>query len=109
MANEIHTQFTLHGKQLPVGLSELQSTAYKDPVTGKPLEYFPKPPAGYAVFTSFDTQSPKEELNGALAFWIHSAGRKCYEFEASEAIPQVPYNEYQESMTRAEGGARLRG
>lgn len=78
----------------PSKLTEFQTTRYRDPVSGKPLEYSAKPPAGYTTCTIFDTGSPKEDADDAFAFWTHNAGHKCYDFEAGQVVPQVPYNYY---------------
>jgi hypothetical protein len=94
LANEIDNYYRQHDKQLPEKLSDSQKTRYADPVTKKPLEYTPRPPASFALCTTFAIDSPKEESNGLFAFWAHSSGPKCFEFRAGEQIPQAPYSYY---------------
>jgi hypothetical protein len=94
LANEINNLYRQHDKQLPVGLSDAQKRHYTDPVTGKPLEYTPRPPSDYTLCTSFSAGSPKDEPNGTFGFWTHPSGPKCFEFNATEQVPQAPYFYY---------------
>jgi len=94
LATQINSQYSSHGKELPAELNASQKTQYKDPVSGKPLEYYPRPPSGYTICAAFDTRGPKDEAEGAFAFWTHTAGRKCYEFEVGSQVPQIPYSDY---------------
>jgi hypothetical protein len=94
LANEINELYRQHDKQLPEKLSDLQRTKYADPVTGKPLEYSSEPPTNYRLCTEFATDSSKEEFNGTFVFWNHPKGPKCFEFHATEQVPQAPYFHY---------------
>ena len=91
LANEINEQYRQHNKQLPEKLSDFQKTRFADPVTGKPPEYTPKPPADYLLCTEFVTDGSKEDLTGILAFWNHPTGPKCFEFHAAEQVSPAPY------------------
>lgn len=94
LANEINSQYRVHDKHLPEGLSDAEKKQFADPVTGKPPEYSSKPLNHYTLCTTFATESPKEELNEQFVFWIHPAGPKCFEFDAAEQVPQVQYFYY---------------
>ena len=94
LASEINSQYSTHGKELPTELTQFQKTQYKDPVSGKPLEYYAKPPAAFTICTVLDTGSPKEEAEGSFGFWTHTAGHQCYDFETGSQVPQIPYNYY---------------
>jgi hypothetical protein len=91
LANEFNREYGQHIKQLPDGLNDLQKTNYADPITKTPIEYSPETPTRYEPCTIFSTDSPNERLNGAFSFWAHTAGHKCFEFDAAEQVPQAPY------------------
>ena len=93
LANEISRQYRQANNQLPERLTDVQKTRYADPLTGRSLVYSPKPPSGFALCTTFATNSPKEEVNEAFAFWAHQAGARCFEFDATQA-PQAPHFYY---------------
>jgi hypothetical protein len=95
LANEIHTQFHVSEKHPPAELTEVQKKKYQDPATNQPLEYSAKPPTQFTICTAFalPTQND-EEQKVEFAFWTHSAGHKCFEFDAAGQIPQAPYNYY---------------
>lgn len=94
LANEINKQYEQHNKQLPEGLSDFQKKTYADPVTRKPPDYSPKPLSSYTLCITFATNSEKEEPTGAFAFWVHSVGPKCFEFDAATQVPPAPYFYY---------------
>ncbi|MGB7728833.1 MAG: hypothetical protein WBL50_12435 [Candidatus Acidiferrum sp.] len=90
LANEINQRYQLD-KHLPEKLSDFQRTRYADPITGKTPDYTVKSATDYMLCTEFVTDGSKEGLNGALAFWKHSKGSKCFEFHATEPVPPAPY------------------
>jgi len=94
LANEINGQYRQHDKQLPESLSDFQKTKYADPFTGKPPEYISKLPYDYMLCTEFATDGSTEERNGIFAFWNHPTGPKCFEFHATEQVPEAPYFYY---------------
>ena len=91
LANQINMEYQRHIKQLPSELTSVQKSSFKDPLTGKALEYATKSATRYAICTTFSRAVPKDDENSAFAFWDHAAGYKCFEFDASEQVPNVPY------------------
>ena len=56
-----------------------------DPVTSRPYEYRPKSDASYELCARFASGGePGAQVN---SFWEHGAGRRCFEFDASQAAP----------------------
>jgi len=94
LAAEIHEEYSQQGKQLPSGLSSERQSKYKDPVTGTPPEYIPNFPSKYTLCMTFATNSDENPSDGVYGFWSHPIGRKCFELDASQFAPQVPYFAY---------------
>jgi hypothetical protein len=95
LANEIRIQYNNAHQKLPAELTALQSVKYKDPVTGHPLEYSVKSETQYTICTTLDLPTPKDdEQKVEYAFWKHSAGHACFDFDTNAPSPPVPYTYY---------------
>jgi len=91
LANEINNTYRQHDKQLPTELTKLQKKRFADPITKQPPLYAPKSASVYSLCATFNAQGPKEDGSGNFAFWTHPAGSKCFDFDATEQVPQAPY------------------
>jgi hypothetical protein len=90
LANQINNQYR-GSKELPSALSDYQKRQFADPISAQPPQYSPKPPSRYQLCATFAAASPKPEPTDDFAFWVHSSGAKCFEFDAAAAVPAAPY------------------
>jgi hypothetical protein len=94
LANQINNQYR-GNKQLPATLTDRQKHQFADPLSGQPPQYSPTPPSHYQLCATFATEGPKTaQTGGDFVFWTHSAGAKCFDFDASEPVPAAPYFYY---------------
>jgi hypothetical protein len=94
LANQINNHYRQNNNQVPAALNDFQEKQFADPVTGKAPEYSATSSSSYTLCAMFSADSPKEERNGNFLFWTHSAGHKCFEFNAAEPVPQAPFFYY---------------
>jgi hypothetical protein len=84
-AEDLADRYTATKQSLPDRLSDPK----RDPVTGRPYGYRRVDATHYELCATFDRRSPKSEdpVLDDGAFWRHSAGRACYEFDVRRAVP----------------------
>ncbi len=93
---EVKSYWTSHASQLPAGIDQLPSSAYRDPVTRAPYEYRVEKGSEYELCAFFARSSDRREIASSSPNpWIHPAGRHCFPLDASVPAsfpPQYPGN-----------------
>jgi hypothetical protein len=94
LATRINLKWTASGRVLPADLAALPESSTKDAVTGQKFSYRRKSDSQYELCASFSADShnpPGPEANGESNFWSHPKGDYCFQFDASQPVPQSPY------------------
>jgi hypothetical protein len=92
LAQQINRQWMTAGKTLPSNLDEFSSSLKQDPVSGKVFVYHAKSSDEYDLCATFATDESDARMHAAADRWIHPKGDFCFQFQASEQVPWVPYN-----------------
>ena len=91
LAQEIKFAWDRSGKALPVDLEKFSSSVKQDPVTNKFFTYRPKANSAYELCATFSTDSHNLHVDNMNDFWDHPKGDYCFQLDASQPVPQVPY------------------
>lgn len=92
LAQQIKFKWESSGRVLPTDLEKFPETARQNPLTNKTFAYRPKSPSEYELCATFatDTRSAQvEDTNNHP--WAHPIGDYCFQLDASQQVPQVPY------------------
>jgi len=92
LGNEIIEYYHKHDKKLQTALTDSQKKEYADPVTGTPPLYSTFSPNGFSLCSTFSADGPKDDKYGKYTFWKHGPGGKCYQFNADETLPAIPFH-----------------
>jgi hypothetical protein len=92
LAQQINMKWTTGNKTLPANLDHFPAAVKKDPVSGTPFLYHPKSTEQYDLCATFATDSRDVPKGNTADPWIHPKGDYCFPFEASQAVPFVPYS-----------------
>lgn len=92
LARQINTRWMTGGKALPANLDHFPAAAKQDPVSGVAFAYHPKSTEEYELCATFATDSRDVPKANTADPWIHPKGDHCFQFEASQAVPFVPYS-----------------
>ena len=76
-------------KESPANLTEV-SLRESDPFTGQPYEYLRLDGGRYQVCANFASASPR--VSGPALFWVHPAGRKCFDVTFGNNRTPLPPN-----------------
>ncbi|MEL6160261.1 MAG: hypothetical protein AAFQ40_16700 [Cyanobacteria bacterium J06623_5] len=65
----------------------------RDPLTDAPYEYIRLSDTTYQLCATFATASENDPLiqQKVAEWWQHPAGRHCFDFDATEPVPFLPY------------------
>lgn len=91
LAREINVKWTSSNKVLPADLNSFPKATKLDPLTGKPFAYRRKSDSEYELCSSFATDSRDVQAQNTDNYWTHPKGYYCFEFDASQQVPFVPY------------------
>jgi|SRR5580704_11500363 hypothetical protein len=91
LAQEIDAKWASSDKVLPANLDKFQSSEKQNPVTNKILDYHPKSNSEFELCSTFLTNSRDLQSTNAPDPWAHPNGDYCFQFDASQQVPQVPY------------------
>ena len=91
LARQINERWRSSGKGMPIDLQGFTDSAKKDPVTGKPFVYHPKPENKYELCATFDTDDREIQNTGEDAHWTHPKGDFCFDLDATQPVPPAPY------------------
>jgi hypothetical protein len=92
LARQINMKWASAGKTLPANLDHFSAAAKQDPASGAPFAYRPKSSEEYELCAAFATDNRDSPQANTADPWIHPKGDYCFQFEASQAVPFVPYN-----------------
>ena len=92
LARQINTRWASGDKALPADLDHFPVAAKQDPVSGTPFVYHTKSTEEYELCATFATDSRDVPKANPADPWIHPKGDHCFQFEASQAVPFVPYS-----------------
>ena len=92
LARQINQRWTTGGKTLPENLDKFQTTVKQDPVSGKAFVYHAKSSEEYELCATFATDNRDAHATATTDRWLHPKGEYCFQFQASEQVPFVPYN-----------------
>lgn len=89
LAGQVDNAWSSSGNVLPTDLSRFSDNT-RDPTTHAPFIYHPKGDRQYELCATFltDTRALNEHM-----FWAHPKGNSCFQFDASVAIAQTPYDD----------------
>jgi hypothetical protein len=91
LARQINQTWANSGKILPDNLEKFPKSVKQDPIGAKSFSYHPKSNNDYGLCATFATDNRDMQANSPSDRWIHPKGEYCFEFEASERVPFVPY------------------
>ena len=91
LARQINVKWMSSNKVLPADLDGFSKATKLDPLTGKPFPYRRKSDSEYELCASFATDSRDVQAQNTDNYWAHPKGYYCFEFEASQQVPFVPY------------------
>lgn len=78
---------------LPKNLDRFPTDEKQDAITNAPFQYRPGTGSHYELCATFLTDNRSVGPQSLAKFWIHPKGLYCFQFDASEPLPQgVPYN-----------------
>lgn len=89
LADELHSNWFVAGKRLPPDLGSYASTA-KDPTTNVPFVYHRETDSQYQLCATFIADNRSTPPQNGDAFWLHSKGSYCFQFDASANVPRPP-------------------
>ena len=92
LAGQINVQWATGGNRLPANLDHFPATAKQDPVSAAPFVYHVKSNQEYELCATFATDSRDVPKGNSGDSWIHPKGGYCFQFNASQAVPFVPYS-----------------
>jgi len=104
ISNLLQIAQTIQGRHLrgpiPASLSALRESApylqVADPLTSEPYEYRVIDESHYTLCAVFQRPSgeafDRPQTGAPPAFWNHPAGRYCFPFDASVAVPFTRFN-----------------
>jgi hypothetical protein len=76
------------GASIPAALDHVPATRdYNDPETGAQYEYRPISTTAYELCATFALDNRSDARQRRSTFWLHTAGRQCFQLDAKTPIP----------------------
>jgi hypothetical protein len=91
LAQQIKFTWESSGKVLPANLEKFPGTIKQNPVTNKPFTYRPTSNSEYELCATFATASRNLQAQDTSDLWAHPEGDYCFQLDASQQVPPVPY------------------
>jgi hypothetical protein len=91
LARQINQRWESSGKILPDNLEKFPNSIKQDPVTTKSFSYHPKSNNEYELCATFATDNRDLQTTDPNDRWTHPKGDYCFQFDASQHVPFVPY------------------
>jgi|SRR5580700_9743965 hypothetical protein len=91
LAGQIQSKWTGSNKVLPANLDQFPTADKQNPISKKLFDYRPKSNSEYELCTTFLTTSRDLQSTNTADPWIHPSGDYCFQFDATQQVPQVPY------------------
>jgi len=91
LAHQINQKWFSSGKVLPANLEKFPNSAKQDPAAHKSFAYRPKSNSEYELCATFATDSRDLQAQNTNDPWAHPKGDYCFQLDASQQVPPVPY------------------
>ncbi len=91
LAQQIQTSWSNSGRVLPPNLDTFPRSMAQNAVTNRPFAYHPKSGSAYELCATFATASPNPPNQNTPDGWAHPKGNHCFQLDAAQPVPQVPY------------------
>ena len=91
LAQQINQKWNTGGNTLPANLEKFPSSVKQDPISGKPFLYHAKSNEAYELCATFAADSGEAPVPNMPNRWVHPKGDFCFQFQASEQVPPLPY------------------
>jgi hypothetical protein len=91
LAQQIVFTWNSSDKVLPADLEKFPDALKQNPVTNKAFIYRRKSNSEYELCATFVTDSRNLQTQNTYDFWAHPKGDYCFQFDASQPVPQMPY------------------
>ena len=91
LATRINLEWMSSSKQLPVDLVKLPDAVKQNPITHTDFTYHRKSDSTYELCATFATDSRNLPTQNGSDFWAHPKGDYCFQLDASQQPPPIPY------------------
>lgn len=91
LAQQINYKWSSSDKTLPSGLEGFPKSMTHDPITSKAFGYKPKADNKYELCATFARDNRDDPAVNTADPWVHPNGEYCFQFDASQSVPSVPY------------------
>jgi hypothetical protein len=91
LAQQINLKWNNSGKALPTSLEKFPDQAKQNPVTHELFVYHPKANSEYELCATFVADNRDTQALNTNDQWAHPKGQSCFQLDASQPVPQVPY------------------
>lgn len=91
LARQINVKWAGTDKALPKDLEKFATSVKQDQLSGKSFGYRVKSSKEYELCATFATDSREAPVVNKADPWTHPKGDHCFQFDASQPIPYVPY------------------
>jgi hypothetical protein len=91
LAQQIDARWASGGKVLPEDLKNFPRAATQDLAGSKSYGYRPKSSSEYELCATFARDNRDDPAVNTADPWVHSKDDYCFQFNASQPVPSVPY------------------
>lgn len=93
LAQQIQLRWKNSEKHLPPNLDTIPAGSKQNPITHDTFVYRVKSSSAYELCTTFviDTRGMQNPNTSGSNEWAHPKGEYCFQFDASQPVPQPPY------------------
>ncbi len=92
IAQQIKINWQTSAKTLPDNLGKLSNPVMQNPLTGKPFVYRAKSSSLYELCATFPIDTRNLAATLEHNYWTHPKGDYCFQLDASQQVPQVPFS-----------------
>ena len=94
LAQQINFLWNQSQKTLPGNLDRITVITKKSFLTGRPFVYHPEQSGAYELCTTFATDNRQAPDTNTVDPWVHPKGDYCFQLDATQPVPSVPYYSY---------------
>jgi hypothetical protein len=91
LAQQIDLRWGSSDKVLPPDLENYPDSQKQNPITHSAITYRRKSDSKYELCTIFTTDSRNLPTQNGSDFWAHPKGDYCFQLDASQPVPVIPY------------------
>ena len=92
LAQQIKFTWQSSGDVLPANLQKFADAVTQNPANHQPFPYHPKSGSAYELCATFATDSRNLQAQHTNDAWAHPQGDYCFQLDAAQQVPQVPFN-----------------